>query len=364
MAKAKPRDPLQTQTVGLPEGLQNLMLGRTKGRERACWIALLTGLLLLVPLGDYGLGRGLFHLNLYPLPVILSIFLFGELGLLSVLVMLTFYHSVQVRLGLEPQTMLINNLGQLGVTFLVGLLSCWLVRALRALYQEKANLALSRHQLLLSLTHEIRSPLFAVRGIVRNLGRNISKLSAEEVRAQLNDAHAAIASINQDVEGLTQVFRTDLEECEPNFEEVVPAELIAALAKRHPAEFHPDHTFHYHVDPGVGRLVCDRLLSLQILDNLLSNALRHSPGGEIGVEIVDAGEEVLLRVSDQGRGIRPADLERIFGRFEKAAGTVSSGFGVGLYLVDLYTRVQGGRVDVDSSPAGACFRVYLPRREL
>ncbi len=353
---------MESRLVRLPHWLESLLLGHQTRLQRAKWFALLLGLLLLVPASDVVMGRSHFHVNLYPLPVVLSIFLFGEAGLVSILVVLALYHTVQLRLGLEAHATLVNNLAQLGVTFVIGTVCCWLVGSYRALYEEKANLALSRHQLLLSLTHEIRSPLFAVRGIVRNLARNLHRLSPEQVLEQLQDAQVAIASVNQDVEGLTQVFRTDLNEVEPRFEALERRELVKDVLRRHPLEFRPHHTL---TESYLGEdevVVCDRLLTVQILDNLVSNSLRHTSEGEITITIAHQGDEVRLRVQDQGPGIAPADRERIFGRFERGSLSSASGFGVGLYLVEVYAHVQGGRVAIDDVPTGASFSVYLPNK--
>lgn len=353
---------MESRAVRLPHWLESLLLGRQSRLQRAWWFALLLGLLMLVPASDMVMGRAHFHVNLYPLPVVVSIFLFGEPGLVSILIVLALYHAVQLRMGLEAQATMVNNLAQLGVTFIIGMVCCWLVESYRALYHEKANLALSRHQLLLSLTHEIRSPLFAVRGIVRNLARNLSRLSSEQVLEQLNEAQAAIASINQDVEGLTQVFRTDLNSVDPRFEAVDRRELVADVLRRHPAEFRPRHTLSEHYDEGDDTVVCDRLLTVQILDNLVSNCLRHTTEGDVSIHVEHSREEIRLRVRDQGPGILPADRQRIFSRFERGSLGSASGFGVGLYLVEVYTRVQGGRVEVDEVPKGASFSVYLPNK--
>lgn len=353
---------MEARAVRLPNWLEGLLLGTQSKLQRAWWLALLIGLLLLVPASDILMGRSHFHVNLYPLPVVLSIFLFGEPGLISILVVLVLYHTVGVRMGLEAHATMVNNLAQLGVTFVIGMVCCWLVESCRALYEEKAGLARSRHQLLLNLTHEIRSPLFAVRGIVRNLARNLSRLSTEQVLEQLNDAQAAIASVNQDVEGLTQVFRTDLEQVEPRFEAVNRREIAAAVLRRHPVDFRPSHTLLEHYDSGEDTVVCDRLLTVQILDNLVSNSLRHTSEGEIGLHIEHHAEGIRLRVTDDGPGILPSDRQRIFSRFERGSLSSASGFGVGLYLVDVYSRVQGGRVEVDDVSKGASFSVYLPNK--
>lgn len=347
--------------LGLPTKVENLLLGHLSKKQYRAWLFTLFGLLLLVPGVDYTVGRDAVHLNLYPLPVMLSIFLFGRIGLLSVLVLLVFYHLVQMRLGLEAHAVLTNNLAQFTLTLVVGLLCSWLVEAYRALYEGKNNLAKSRHELLMLLTHELRSPLFAVRGIVRNLSRNMSKLSEEEVVAKLNEAQAAIAAVNRDVEGLSQVFRADLQQLEPRLTNVSVGELFDAVQKRHPPEFHPDHQIVWEAPEGVV-VYCDALLTHQIIDNLISNALRHTDGGTVTVSAEVTGQEVKVSVCDQGPGIPAADRQRIFLRHDRGSRlSGASGFGVGLYLVEIYCKAQEGRVEIEDRDRGACFAVYLKK---
>ena len=222
--------------------------------------------------------------------------------------------------------------------------------------------ATTKNELLMNLTHELRSPLFAVRGIVRNLSRNISSLSEEEVQEQLNEAQAAIASINRDVQGLSQVFRADLHELEPRPVSVACSEVIDDVLKRHPPEFHPDHRIVVEKDndPVV---CCDPLLTHQVLDNLLSNALRYSQGGTVTIKVREKDDSVAFMVQDEGPGIPVEDRERIFDRFDRGSRLSGSGFGVGLYLVGLYCDIQGGAVEVVEVEKGACFQVSLPKGE-
>lgn len=354
---------MRSTPFGVPGWVERLLLGHHSSAQRKAWMAVLLALLLCVPITDYALGRNPFHLNFYPLPVVLSIFLFGQVGLSSVLVLLALYHLVQVQLGVEAQTVMVNNLGQLGLTFVVGMVCSWLVSAYRALYREKAKLAVDRHELLLNLTHELRSPLFAIGGIVRNLQRNIGRIPETSIREQLNEAQAAIASINRDVDGLVQVFRSDLQELEPQFSAVEAADLIEAVKRRYPPEHTPAHQLQWTVPTGLEKLRCDPLLTQQILDNLVSNALRHTPGGAVRVTVARWGDEIRLRVEDEGPGIPVEDRQRIFDRHDTGTRPKASGFGVGLYLVKIYTKVQGGRVEVDDVPAGASFSIYLPIQE-
>lgn len=106
----------------------------------------------------------------------------------------------------------------------------------------------------------------------------------------------------------------------------------------------------------------DRMALEQILDNLLSNALKY--GNRTPIEVSAEAERALLRltVRDHGKGVPAADRERIFGRFERAIGRGGGGgFGIGLWLVRQLAEAMGGGVEVAEAPGGgALFTVTLP----
>lgn len=109
----------------------------------------------------------------------------------------------------------------------------------------------------------------------------------------------------------------------------------------------------------------DRGRIAEIVDNLLSNALRYTDaGGTVTLELGEAGEDVLLDVSDTGIGIREQDLAYIFERFwraEPSRARRTGGAGIGLAIVRELVRAHDGRIDVDSAPGrGSTFRVVLP----
>ena len=111
-------------------------------------------------------------------------------------------------------------------------------------------------------------------------------------------------------------------------------------------------------------VVADPLRLRQMLENLLANAIRHSPdGGEVEVELTaerrDAGAWAVLSVADQGPGIPPEVRPRLFQRFSTGPGSV--GLGLGLYLAQRITAAHGGTLTADPSPRrGARFVLSLP----
>ena len=104
--------------------------------------------------------------------------------------------------------------------------------------------------------------------------------------------------------------------------------------------------------------------SLQILINLIGNALRYSPqGGEVLVSVAREDGWALVRVTDHGKGIAPEDQPRIFEKFERVDPTEPGGNGLGLYIARRLARAMGGDLSVESVPGeGATFTFRLRTR--
>lgn len=107
----------------------------------------------------------------------------------------------------------------------------------------------------------------------------------------------------------------------------------------------------------------DHLATEQVLDNLVSNAIRYGDGKPVRVEVASDPAWVEVRVIDCGIGVAPADRERIFRRFERGPSSPrSGGFGIGLWLSSKLVQAQGGTLDLQSELAvGSTFIVRLPR---
>jgi Histidine kinase-, DNA gyrase B-, and HSP90-like ATPase len=101
---------------------------------------------------------------------------------------------------------------------------------------------------------------------------------------------------------------------------------------------------------------------LQILLNLVTNAVRYSPDGtEVTIEIAVSNNASLITVSDQGAGIDPTDRERIFEKFERLGRSGDGGSGLGLYISRRLARAMGGELTVENAASGgATFTLRLP----
>jgi signal transduction histidine kinase len=105
--------------------------------------------------------------------------------------------------------------------------------------------------------------------------------------------------------------------------------------------------------------------ALQVLMNLISNAVRYSPvGGQVWIRTEREGDLAAIIVADQGKGVASEDQERIFGKFERVDPNEPGGTGLGLYIARRLARAMGGELSVDSAPGqGARFTFTLPSRE-
>jgi len=111
---------------------------------------------------------------------------------------------------------------------------------------------------------------------------------------------------------------------------------------------------------------CDADRIREAIDNLVSNAVKYSPiGGPIDIFVTQEAENIVIQVRDQGAGLSPEDLSRLFGRFQRLSAKPTAGetsTGLGLSIVKRIVDLHGGRITVESAgPArGANFTMSLP----
>jgi len=123
-------------------------------------------------------------------------------------------------------------------------------------------------------------------------------------------------------------------------------------------------TLESRVEPGGESLVADRERLALALQNLLSNAIRHTPrGGSVSLVAAPSGGSVRFSVRDTGEGIAQEHLPRVFDRFFQVPGAKGGNAGFGLSIVKDVAEAHGGTVGVESAPgAGSLFWLTVPAR--
>jgi signal transduction histidine kinase len=231
-----------------------------------------------------------------------------------------------------------------------------LTTVLRALRSEAR--ALSRERAFLaSVTHELRTPLAAI----RLFGETLS-----EGRGDPREYGTLVAQESGRLEGLVErVLAVTRVDERVSFTRLDPARLvrsavalIAGRAEKRAIRITLDKSLQEGELPEVS---WDADGVRRALLNLLDNAVKYGrQGGRIDVRADVDGESVRVAVADDGPGIERRDRKRVFGRFQRGS-TEAAGTGLGLYVVEQVARAHGGRVDLETEEnRGATFSLILP----
>jgi signal transduction histidine kinase len=196
-------------------------------------------------------------------------------------------------------------------------------------------------------SHELRSPLTAIRGQLEVLARQDSP-SAAEVRRVERVTVTEIRRVERLVEDLMALARLD-EGVGPAPGEIEVAAFLSGLTEGDGEAVAVDLR-------AEGTVRADPDLIAQVVRNLLDNARRHAgPGGHIRLSSTTGAGELIVAVDDDGPGIPPAERERVFDRFhrsEPSRDRGSGGSGLGLAISRSIVEAHGGRIWVEESPLG------------
>jgi two-component system, OmpR family, sensor kinase len=205
-----------------------------------------------------------------------------------------------------------------------------------------------QRQFVSDASHELRSPLTAIRGQLEVLARN-DHPSATEVRRVETMTMAEMRRVERLVDDLLALARLD-EGVGLALREVQAAAFLGDLAAGAPEE---------GTEVGAlaeGSIRIDPDLLAQVVRNLLGNAHRHAgPGGRVTLAATEEGKSLLVTVDDDGPGIPPEQRERVFDRFHRSEPSrerASGGSGLGLGIARSIVERHGGRIWVDDSPLG------------
>jgi PAS domain S-box-containing protein len=225
-----------------------------------------------------------------------------------------------------------------------------------------------RDEFISVVSHELRSPLTPIRGFAQIIGRDLEKEGGHDQHvAWLNTLQQHTDRLTRLVDDLLDVSRMRAGRLRVLREEVDVVELCRSLVESKRAS---QTTHKVVLDTELTSLVArmdgDRVH--QIIDNLVSNAIKYTDGGTITVGLDDVKEagDIRITVSDEGRGIPPRERESLFTAFYRARSANESavpGLGLGLYIVRELVRAHDGSIAIDEAPGGgARFIVELPRR--
>jgi signal transduction histidine kinase len=232
------------------------------------------------------------------------------------------------------------------------------------LYQAAQRAIRSRDEILAIVSHDLRNPLGVIKTLVGGLRRSLPDEPANErVLSACEAIRRSTDRMNRLIDDLLDVAGIEAGKLSVSLaphdvaalvNEAVNAILPLAAAKE----------IAIHVDVASPlRARCDRARILQVLANLLGNAVKFTPerGGAIRVGAERDGDDVRITVEDRGPGIAPEDLPHVFDRYWQAKSASRAGAGLGLAIVKGIVDAHGGRVHVESVVGhGASFVLSVP----
>jgi signal transduction histidine kinase len=218
-----------------------------------------------------------------------------------------------------------------------------------------ADLEVRRARLVSDVAHELRTPLTIIAGQLGGVEDGVYSLDSDLITS-IREELDRLNRLTEDLSGLSRAEESAYELHRARTD-------LAALSEDVTGRLRPQFTHAgielRHCTSGRARADADPHRITQILANLLRNALAATPpGGAVTVTTSHAGPTVTVEVTDTGRGIAPADLERIFERFERVPGSDErrdpgrAGSGIGLTIARSLARAHGGELTATSCGIG------------
>lgn len=219
-----------------------------------------------------------------------------------------------------------------------------------------------RRQMTADIAHDLRTPLTVIAGYIESMRDGVLKPTPH----RLEIIYTEIERLQRMVSDLRILSQADAGELPLHPQKISPGQILARSAElfRHHAE---KQGVALLVEPGAAtnEILVDEARMMQVMDNLISNALRYTPsGGKIILSANDNQHKVEITVRDTGAGIASEDLPYIFDRFQrgdKSRHSESGQSGLGLAIVKALVEAHQGRVWVEAMPGvGATFHVEFP----
>lgn len=206
-----------------------------------------------------------------------------------------------------------------------------------------------REALLSSISHDLKTPLATITGAVtslRQLGRRMSAESRDDLLQTIEEESARLARF---VGNLLDMTRIEAGTLNAKRDWVDVGDVVRSSVDR-ARRYFPGQSIEMGISPGLPLLRGDSVLLGQVLFNLLDNAVKYGGGEPVSIYARRDGEDILVSVTDLGKGVPAEDLERIFEKFYRRGRSDgrSLGTGLGLSIARGFVEAMGGRIYAES----------------
>jgi signal transduction histidine kinase len=224
-----------------------------------------------------------------------------------------------------------------------------------------------KSEVLGTVAHDLKNPLGVILGRTEMLTEMVGDAASpvDNVKAQVVHIRTAAHRVREIIDSLISDAMADALDITIRRE---PVDLVALLRDlvdaNQPLAARKDQTIRL-TPPAKIDCLCDQDRIREAIDNLLSNAIKYSPiGGHIEVAIEASDQSAVIRISDQGPGLSPEDIARLFGRFQRLSAKPTGGetsTGLGLSIVKRIIDLHGGTVVAEATgPSGTTFKIAIP----
>jgi signal transduction histidine kinase len=224
-----------------------------------------------------------------------------------------------------------------------------------------------KNEILGTVAHDLKNPLGVILGRTEMLTELIGASSSKEsITAQVEHIRDATKRLTSMVDHLISDAMADAFDITIRREPVDIAALVSEVAEANqPTAMNKQQVIAVSA-PSERTTMCDSDRMREAIDNLVSNAIKYSPiGGKIALLVTHDDKHTTIRITDEGAGLSPEDLGRLFGRFQRLSAKPTAGessTGLGLSIVKRIIDMHGGKVTADSAGPGqgSTFAIVLP----
>jgi signal transduction histidine kinase len=227
---------------------------------------------------------------------------------------------------------------------------------------QRARQERNRADLVSTVAHELRSPLTSVKGFTATLLAKWHRFNDDQKRVMLETVNADADRVTRLITELLDVSRIEAGRLEMRRQVVDVVEEVRKVVRGRVVAGEPASRFQVEVLGELPEMWLDPDKIDQILGNLVENAVRHGAGTvTIVVEPDSRKQGAVVSVRDEGEGIPPEAVPRVFRQFWRGHGQPRGGTGLGLYIVKGLVEAHGGSITVRRAPSGGAeFRFSLP----
>lgn len=246
-----------------------------------------------------------------------------------------------------------------GISLILGL---WFIQ--NAYIKEVENTSKQKN-FLLSVTHELRSPIASINLITQTLLKR--KLPQEKAI----DLHESILSESTRLEKLINnlLLTTRINNAYAyNFESVNVHEVISEVIKKVHFQ-NPEANIQVHMTEPNVHIMADKEAFISIVNNMVENGIKYSPKpAKIDINVQENQKHVIIEVLDEGIGIPENEKSKVTGQFYRVGSEETretKGTGLGLYIVDKITKAHHGFMEIqNNTPKGSKFIITLPKKQI